>query len=129
MDGPSYAYCVSGWSDGRSGCVVSSLKRKVGALARHGGYHLKVGITNNPEGRLRAHSAKGWRTMHVVYESTSRKAVENVERKLEQHLREECRSRGYNYNLRAGGAGRKPLGSGPQYVYILSGKPYSRIIP
>ena len=96
------------------------MNRQIGALVRHGSYHLKVGITNWPERRWREHRPYGWDRMYVVYRSSSWKKVCALEQMTEQklrnlHLRMECEC----WNERAGGAGRIPE-NGPFFVYILT---------
>ncbi len=54
-----YDRVISGWRSR----VESRLARKVGAFSRHGGWHLKVGITNSPETRWRSHAVDGWHRM------------------------------------------------------------------
>ncbi len=124
MEGLSYAYCVTGWPSG----LKPRLVRKVGALSRHGGFHQKVGITGNPEIRWSQHKPNGWKRMDVIYQSTSRFAVEQVECYLAGHFRMGlCTSAGYHHNRVGGGGGRKPDAAPLHYVYVLSAPAYTRL--
>ena len=123
MDGLSYAYCVTGWPSG----LKSRLTRKVGALSRHGAFHQKVGITDNPERRWSQHAPHRWKRMDVIYRSTSRLAVDQVETYLANHfLMSRCSSAGCYHNRIGGGGGRKPDASLLHYVYVLSAPAYTR---
>lgn len=107
--------------------VLTRLRRKVGALGRHGGFHLKVGITANPESRWsRGYAQYGWKRMVLVYQSQSHDHVCTVEKALVRHL-PFTRSRGWYHNSVAGGGGRKPSMEGPYYVYVVWSPKYARV--
>ena len=117
---------VGGWP----ALTYATLRRKMGALARHGYFfHRKVGITNDPERRWReAYAPRGWSEMRVIYVSRSHAHVEWVERELIDALRFGlATSRGWYYNRTGGGGGPKPK-NGPYYVYLVGGPRYSRIV-
>lgn len=110
---------------GRPPEVLSSLRRSLGALARHGDFHQKVGITNNPHVRwAQAYRDWGWRRMTVLYESDRRSDVQDVERELIDWL-SRSRTNGYYHNDAPGGEGRPPF-NGPHYVYIVGAQKYCR---
>jgi hypothetical protein len=100
---------------------------KIGALARHGCLHQKIGITNNPEARWKRHQRAGWQRMDLLYRSDVFHDVTYLERKLIDRFRDGLtRTPGYYYNATGGGAGRKP-GRGPFYVYVIGARAYARI--
>ena len=119
---PSHRYCITGWPD----AVESRLRRKVGALSRHGAFHKKIGITNNPAVRWAWHRQHGWRRMEVLYKSSSRDHVCELERRLVERLHLDVALGGQHHNARAGGGGRIPA-SGPYFVYLISAAPWTRM--
>lgn len=124
MEGLGYAYCITGWP----AAVESRLARKVGAFSRHGGFHQKIGITNSPKTRWRAHAADGWRGMQVIYKSRTWANVCDVETRLiDRFHMGKCRSPGRHHNINAGGGGKSgEAKDGFYYVYLLSAAPYTR---
>lgn len=108
--------------------VLAQLNRQVGQLARHWGYHRKVGITNRPHRRWReAYRYNGWEYMTVLYESPLHEHVCDLERAIETRFREGVTtSPGYFYNATGGGGGRKPNG-GPFYLYLVTAQRHARI--
>lgn len=108
--------------------VRSRLCRKIGALARHGGFHRKIGITNKPARRWREYyGPNGWHEMHVLYVSRSHSHVCSLERELVRRFDEELmRSPGYPWNGVGGGGGRRPS-YGPYYLYMVRARKYARI--
>jgi hypothetical protein len=108
--------------------ILSRLARKIGAHARHGAHHQKVGITNNPQRRWSTgYASKGWHRMSVIYVSRSHKNVCQLEDILIQRFRSGLSStKGYFYNLRGGGGGRPPR-TGPYYLYLVNAPKHSRI--
>lgn len=115
---------VTGWPS----VVQSSLNRKVGALCRHGAFHRKIGITNDPSRRWRsAYRGYGWLWMNVVYESSSHDHVCQLEYDFIERFRAQImRSDGWYYNAVGGGGGRKPH-NGPYYLYLVTAPKFSRI--
>ena len=110
---------------GRPITAETILRRKVGALARHRGFHQKVGITNDPDRRWRqAYAPIGWHDMHVLYSSSSHSNVRALEKALIEWL--DVRSAdAWFYNEVAGGGGRAPS-AGPFYVYVVNAPKYAR---
>ena len=115
---------ATGWPS----TVFSTLRRKVGALSRHQGYHQKVGITNFPERRWnQAYALEGWNDMRVIYVSTSYAHVCERETWLIDAFRDGLvRPPGYFYNARGGGGGRPPA-TGPYYLYVVNAPRWSRM--
>ncbi len=109
---------------GQPNTVLSTLRRKVGALSRHRGFHQKIGITANPTTRWYWHRARGWRDMEIIYRSSSYENAQTLERLLIRYM-DHCRSPGYYYNTAPGGEGRRPA-EGPFYVYVINAPAYSR---
>jgi hypothetical protein len=97
-------------------------------LARHGGFHRKIGITNDPERRWREYYGPyGWHEMHVLYESSSHDHVCALEREFVRRFDGALmRSPGYPWNSTGGGGGRKPT-SGPYYLYLVRAAKYARL--
>ena len=62
--------------------IEGTLRRKIGALGRHRGYHQKIGITNDPKRRWRHYVPLGAHDMHVLYRSSSLANVRHLERAL-----------------------------------------------
>lgn len=108
--------------------VKSRLCRKVGALSRHGGFHRKIGITNEPQRRWREfYGPNGWHEMHVLYESSSHRHVCDLEREFVRRFYDEVmRTPGWAWNGTGGGGGRKPL-AGPYFLYMVRARRYARI--
>jgi hypothetical protein len=107
--------------------VESSLRRTLGALTRHGDFHQKVGITNDPDRRWRqGYRDFGWRRMTVVYETSHYPHTQSLERRLVEWLKQ-SRSGGYYHNSAPGGEGRPPL-CGPYYVYIVGAQKFCRFV-
>ncbi|MGY6568202.1 MAG: GIY-YIG nuclease family protein [Salinarimonas sp.] len=113
---------------GRPSSVIGRLLRRVRAIAQHGGFHLKIGITTNPPKRWReSYRNNGWGRMHVLYETSSWENAKRVERRLIEFMGDAgINYRAYSYNLRAGGGGRRPVSS-TSYVYIVRAPRYARI--
>jgi hypothetical protein len=113
---------ITGWPIG----IETRLRKKVGALWRHGAYHQKIGITNNPERRWRErHSRDRWSRMHVIYKSTSHRHTCEIEKRLIEWF-DFTPTGGYHYNACSGGGGRIPTG-GPYYVYVLTAARHTRL--
>ncbi len=110
----------------------AAIKRSVGQHLRSH-FHVKVGITNNPERRWNSHKADGWEKMVVIYKSRCRSDyarlddVRTLECSIEEHIRSHTYSRSVSYNSRAGGAGRP--GSGDQFVYLLLSSAWRKRAP
>ena len=109
--------------------VLPTVRRKVGALSRHGRFHQKIGITNWPERRwAQAYRDYGWSDMHVLYGSSSLAHVQSLERLLINAFRGQLvRSDGYFHNAVGGGGGRHAI-CGPYYLYAVGARKYARII-
>lgn len=123
----SYDYPISysaleGWPDQ----VESALRRKLGQISRHQGFHQKVGITNSPENRWKqAYAGQGWQSMIVIYKSRSHSHVADIERRLIDWFEYSSINRFY-YNQCGGGGGR--IGEfGPYYVYVVNRKKYAKL--
>lgn len=119
-----YYRAATGWPE----YVQGVINLKVGALARHGAFHRKIGITNYPERRWRqAYRHHGWVQMHVIYRSTSHDHVCDLERRMVNRFYDDLmRSPGYYWNSTGGGGGRKPL-NGPYFLYIVTAPKFARI--
>ncbi len=120
---PSLRFCISGWPD----AVEPRLRRKVGAFSRHGAFHKKIGITNDPWTRWRWHRARGWRRMEVIYQSSSHDNICELERRLVLRFHLGVVLGGQHHNKVAGGGGRKPAPGGPYYLYLISAPIYTRM--
>jgi hypothetical protein len=115
---------ITGWPSG----VTATLHRKIGALCRHGGFHRKIGITNDPGIRWRsAYRHNGWQRMHIVYRSDCHDHVCQLENQIVQRFYSEIMSStGWYYNAVGGGGGRKPR-NGPYYLYLVTAPKWSRL--
>ena len=115
---------ITGWPSN----VGRILNCKVGALARHGGFHRKIGITNYPERRWQqAYRHHGWVQMHVIYKSSSHARVCELERQMVDRFRGELmQSPGYYWNAQGGGGGRRPR-NGPFFLYVVTAPRFARI--
>lgn len=115
---------LTGWPQ----AVEERLFRKVRALARHGAYHRKIGITNLPVRRWQqAYRGNGWVQMHVIYQSLSHRHVCRLERRIIERFRAEVmRSPGWYWNGCAGGGGRKPT-DGPFFLYLVTAPKFARV--
>jgi hypothetical protein len=97
---------------GRPGVVAPSLRRRVSAYTRHDRARaFKIGITNHPERRFRQSYAGTYDDMIVIYQSSSRQFIREMERDLIEYNRVLCN------NLIGGGGGRAT--TGPFYLYIV----------
>jgi len=116
------------WLTGWPNTVETRIRRKIGALQRHGAFHLKVGITNRPAVRWRnGYRKHGWVEMHLIYRSGSHEHVCDLERRMIDRfgaglMASPC----WYYNLIGGGGGPKPR-YGPYYLYIVTAPKYARI--
>lgn len=107
--------------------IEGRLHRKIGALARHGCLHQKIGITNNPAKRWPRHRQAGWHRMDVIYRSDSHHDVVYLERRLIERFENGLTvTPGYYYNAVGGGGGRLPR-QGPYFVYVIGARPYARL--
>jgi hypothetical protein len=115
---------ITGWPSN----ISKIIRLKVGALAWHGAFHRKIGITNYPERRwTQAYRHHGWVQMHVVYRSNSYEHVCELERMMVDRFRDEIMlSPGYYWNGTGGGGGRKPY-DGPYFLYLVTAPKHSRI--
>jgi hypothetical protein len=105
--------------------ILGNLKRSLGAYSRHGDFHQKVGLTNNPDRRWsQAYEWAGWKRMNVVYSTTFYDHSQTVERELIKWIKQ-SRSGGYYHNEAPGGEGRPPF-TGPYYVYIVGAPRFCR---
>lgn len=113
---------------GRPDDVEARLNRKVGALARHGAFHRKIGITNDPCRRWgQGYRPNGWVQMHVVYRSSSHANVCELERRIVTRFGDQLMmSPGLYWNAVGGGGGRKPL-VGPYYLYLVTAPKFARL--
>ena len=109
MDGLSYDY-YSGWPKD----IISNLAKSIGM---YGVFYdrVKIGITNNPEIRFRAHRRDGWDRMVVKYMTKSVKHANEIEKYFIE--RNEWMDNIYK--------GWSNLGQGEDfYVYILLADKY-----
>lgn len=115
---------ASGWPSQ----VEHRVRRKVGALARHGAFHRKIGITNDPVRRWKqAYRHHGWVQMHVIYQSSSHVHVCSLEQMMVQRFFDDLMtSPGYYWNGTGGGGGRKPT-AGPFFLYLVTAPKFARI--
>jgi hypothetical protein len=98
--------------------IIRSLNCKIGAFRRRGAYDLKVGITANPERRwAEKHKGDKWDKMYVLYQSSSLKHTQALERIIERRFNQRLPER--SWNMCAGGGGRHPA-VGPYFVYLLT---------
>lgn len=92
--------------------IAGSLRRRVSAYTRQDRVRaFKIGITTNPERRFRESYAGQYDEMIVVYQTSSRQYVCDVERDLVEHNWALC-------NNRVGGGGGRSS-TGPFYLYIV----------
>lgn len=75
---------------------------------------VKIGITNNPDGRWRQHSKsdEGWARMIVKYRTNSLQLIKEMERQLIEYQWEFIENQ-------VGGGGGNLGATGPYYLYIL----------
>jgi hypothetical protein len=108
---------TTGWPS----LALSTLRRKIGAHARHHAFHQKVGITNWPERRwAQYYAGQNWDHMRVLYMSSSWDHVCTLEAELIDTFRDGLsRTAGYYHNAVAGGGGRIPE-YGPYYLYVVN---------
>jgi predicted GIY-YIG superfamily endonuclease len=106
----------------------SELTRALGQYARHYDY-IKIGITCDPERRWIEHQnerkrfSDSWLKMVVIYETSSRKYVNEAERLLINHTKTA------NYNIEkwndvGGGGGNYSEEADKYYLYLLLDKDY-----
>lgn len=114
------------YSEGLPEAALPGLRRTLGAYARHGAFHQKVGLTADPEHRWRIGYANyGWTRMNVVYSTDIYEHAQAVERGLEEYC-EFSMTGGYYHNRCRGGGGRKAA-EGPYWVYIVGAEKYCRV--
>src|SRR6476661_775259 len=101
-----YDRSITGWPVN----VEGRLTRKVWALSRHRGFHVKIGITNRPKRRwCQSYGRKGWSEMHLLYVSNSHHHVCRLEKRLIERCDQGLVSAlSWYYNAVGGGGGRKP---------------------
>jgi hypothetical protein len=99
--------------------VMSTIRRKISALTRHGSVRgFKIGITCNPWRRWREAYNYDYDSMYVVYWTRSGRNIDRLERDLIDH----------NWNVeychnRIGGGGGPKSSSAYYYLYVvLQGK-------
>lgn len=123
-DDQVYDRSLTGWPTG----VMGRLHLKLGALTRHGAFHMKIGISNKPTRRWReAYRKNGWVQMHLVYRSASHVHVCELEKLMIDRLGAGLmESAPWYYNEVAGGGGPKPR-QGPFYLYVVTAPKFARI--
>ena len=92
--------------------VSESLIRSVGQYTRYYG-KVKIGITNNPERRMREHqrSSIRWGKMVVKYRTSSVNFINQLEKLLINYH--------WDYIKNEIGGGGGPNGKEPYYLYLL----------
>lgn len=105
-----------GWPNG----IEETLRRALGQYLRcEGNYHVKIGITNDPDTRFKQHCKDmTWEKMTVIYKTTSIDNARNLEKRLINYFEITSSSNFCYHNERDGGAGK--IGVGDYYVYLLS---------
>lgn len=97
---------------GRPQDVVSDVLRSISAYTRVDRVSaFKIGITNDPERRFREEYAGWYSKMAVVYRSSSKENVRQLERELIEHNREIAD------NIISGGGGRDS--NPPYFMYVV----------
>lgn len=97
---------------GRPNEIVSDVLRTISAYTRRDRVSaFKIGITNDPERRFREEYADWYSKMAVVYSSSSRENIRQLERELVEHNWELAD------NIISGGGGRDS--DPPYFMYVV----------